>query len=174
MDNKLVMGLAIADIEDAKNLMFRTLDEHLSNRAKHYDITYKGVKYDFYPAFDPEDILEITKERHKFINAIVKDSLKMSLNRTKDKRDKAWENIFGILGGARPEDHQFEKYSDEDIYEIKGPNGEDIKSIPLNFDNYQVRENMGALSQDQDTEEVTQALIKSEKEGQGDLYTEYR
>lgn len=147
MTESMCASLIIADMGSEIESLSKILERHLSHPAKYYDITYDGKKYQFYYEFDVEENVSMMRRRRRFINRLISDCIVAS---TKPKfKAVAWDPIFGILNGANPKDHQFERFNVGEVYQITGEDGNAITSVPLNLDNYQVKENLGMLDAQQ-------------------------
>lgn len=150
LPNRMQMALLIEGFEDYYKDMFALVDKVLSEQAKEFFITYRGTKYHFRYVFDDKEALNLAKKRHKFIDTLLRDSIRYAFSVDKDKRDHAWDNIEGIISGACLSDHQFEKVHESEVSETFDADGNRVTAYPLNLDNYQVKENLGMLDVQQD------------------------
>lgn len=136
------MSLAIDDIAWAHEDVCAILEYELSKPEKEYHITYKNKSYLFRYYFDREENLQNKKQMKLFIRDIVHLAIRDQYSVSKSKREHAWDIVFGIIGGANEQEHKIEKYVED---EVINEDGQIITSVPLNLDNYQVKENLGML-----------------------------
>ena len=144
---RLKASLIISDIKGLQDRLMDLIKDHLSHPAKDYSVTYKDKQYHFYPAFDQEDAAQMKDELDSFVFSLVRDAVKGSVSSKKLYRDHAWDSVIGVLSGEEPSDHQFVKFDDVEIAPMVDAHGEVITSLPLNVENYQVKENLGLLQQ---------------------------
>ena len=87
-------------------------------------------------------------DRADFIRYLLKSSIDATLSaKVQDMDDpEAWDDLIGVISGEDPKDHQFEKY--EVVIDESEAQGDAVnRAIPLNMDNYQVKENLGLLNE---------------------------
>lgn len=131
--------------------IFKILDESLSHPAKNFTITYEGRTIDLHHPTTREESDSMKFDRHEFIEYLLKNAfdviLCMKVQGMDIKSDEPWQDIFGVISGEDPADHQFEKY--EEVIESSNEDTTTVqhRTIPLNMENYQVKENLGLLDE---------------------------
>ena len=118
------------------------LDQILQQPDKAFTVTFKDVVYDFHPATTPEESEEFFVRRYKFIKKLLKHCTARHIDKYPVPSDDIWNDILCFTLGVDPRDCQFEKIKQEDIYKVTDEKGEKITSIPLDLDNYQVKQEL--------------------------------
>jgi hypothetical protein len=141
---------------DSINSIFNTIDQELSHPAKNFTVFYDGKHVDLCHPTTLDDKKEMDCRRRDFVEFILLDALKVTLSKKVQDMDlytdEGWENIHGVMGGEDPADHQYEKYKETGVVESSGPDNV-VRSVPLNMENYQVKENLGLLDEDKRVEQ---------------------
>ena len=137
--NKIVKGI---------NESFAILESELSHPAKNFSIMYDGKSVEFFYPTTLEEDRRMKYDRADFIRYLLKSSIDATLSaKVQDMDDpEAWDDLIGVISGEDPKDHQFEKY--EVVIDESEAQGDAVnRAIPLNMDNYQVKENLGLLNE---------------------------
>ncbi len=132
--------------------LLEDLDKVMDCEAKDFVVTYKNKVYDLHKPIDLDESIEQKLLRRQLSIALTERCIKIFFKHLKKKKQdmdfsRTWEDILCFAMGEDPKDHRFEKYEEEEIYSIEI--GEDkTRSIPLDFDNYQVKNDLGFLDQE--------------------------
>lgn len=129
--------------------LIEDLDKVMDCDAKDFVVTYKNKVYNLHQATDLEESIEQKLLRRKLAIALTERCIKILFKQLKKKDlnfSRTWEDILCFAMGEDPEDHKFEKINEEDVYEIES-NGEKVSSVPLNFDSYAVKNDLGFLDE---------------------------
>ena len=123
------------------------LDQILNQPDKGFTVTFKDKVYEFHPSSTKEENDESFIKRYTFIKKLLKHCTTRHIEQYPEPSDDIWNDILCFTLGVDPKDCQFEKISTKDIYEVVNDirvndKGEKITSIPLDLDNYQVKQEL--------------------------------
>ncbi len=133
--------------------LLEDLDKVMDCDAKDFVVTYKKKTYDLHKPVDLEESVQQKLLRRQLSIALTERCIKIFFKQLKkNKQDldfsRTWEDILCFAMGEDPEDHKFEKFTEESVYEIDD-NGERVTALPINFDNYQVKNDLGYFDVEQ-------------------------
>lgn len=126
--------------------------EIMSQDEKDFVITYKGKTYNICNPTDFSEKLEQEKMTRKISLILIEKCIRILFKRLKANKldfDDVWNDVLAFEQGANLDDHKFEKY-EEVVADRFDDNGEKVTSIPLDFDSYQVKNDLGFLDDKQD------------------------
>lgn len=149
LDDHLELKSYIDAYQKSIQSIFVKLDDLLSRDTKNYSVVFKGYEFNFNPAITKQEHLMMKKNRLKLVRLILESVHKQMLSfmplpnsmtdKDQEEYDKIWDHILVFTYGADPVDFQCEKINIDELY--KGSvEGELLSSIPLNEDNYQVKQ----------------------------------
>lgn len=151
---------AVDDINSGMERLFRTFKDILSHPAKNYDLTFKKEVFHLTPPFTLEDEKKLDKMRCRYITLIMEHVLKNRVKYLKGDPDYFPKDVFEIwyalAYGEDPKDHQINKVTMDDIYEVQDSRDEKYgKSRPLDEEAYQVKM--------QDTKKIKESDLVKDK-----------
>lgn len=125
--------------------LIESLQEEMCQQEKDFIITYKNKTYSIMNAIDKEETIAQESLRRKVAIILVEKCIRLLFIRLK-KNDLAlndiWDDVLCFTQGADLDDHKFEKYEEIAVDQFD-QNGEKVTSIPLDFDSYQVKNDLG-------------------------------
>jgi len=133
--------------------LLEDLDKVMDCEAKDFTVRYKNKVYDLHKPVDMEESIEQKLLRRQLAIALTERCIKIFFKQLKPKREnldfsRTWEDILCFAMGEDPLDHQFEKFEEESVYEVND-SVSDVRSIPLNFDSYSIKNDLGFLDVEQ-------------------------
>lgn len=148
--NQKKLDKHMRNVYSAVKFIFKELDETLSDPAKSFTVHYDNKILDFHCPSTKDEFNKMKADRADFISYFMNEALEYIVQCQAEEKESsyldAWRNIMGIMNGADIRDHQFEKY--EVVDDGEGSNVEVKKSVALDMNNYQVKENLGLLDEE--------------------------
>jgi len=126
----------IEDMQKSYNEIHLILDGILSSPDKSFEVVFKDIKYSFiYPSTDQEKN-EMDQLRKKLIHEIFYECFTKMI----DSKDNWWI-VTTFACGIDPLDMQVEIIREENVSHVDPETGKLI-GIPLNEDNYQIKQEL--------------------------------
>lgn len=138
MQRRLVEELQILDLninlmkDSYQNTQF-ILDRLISSPDKSFEVTFKGIVYNFIYPTTPQELSEMKELRKKLLSEIFKECFMQMV----DGND-AWWMVTAFASGVDTLDMQIEIVK-EDVVNRVDENGKRITALPLDENNYQVK-----------------------------------
>lgn len=131
--------------------LLEDLDKVMDCEAKDFIVRYKNKIYDLHKPIDKQERLEQQLLRRKLAITLTERCLKIFFKQLKKKNldfSRTWEDVLCFAMGEDPQDHQFEKFEEEKLYEVVD-GGNDNRGVALNMDSYAVKNDLGFLDVEQ-------------------------
>jgi hypothetical protein len=149
-------------VKSLQNILF----ELLSTEAKDLEIGVGDKAFKFCQPSDLEDKSAMDLKKCELITLILRDAFDRYFDEMAD--DKVWANVFALAQGQDPKDHQIEKFDLKDVYDVS--DGVETETghiaLPLNEDNYQVKQEIEDIVDDLSIEDLE---VKFDKKAQKKL-----
>ena len=126
----------IQSIMDSYVDIYSIVDRLLATGDKSFEVNFKGVSYNFIYPSDQSEKIEMDNLRKKLLSEIFKECF----NQMVDGKDPWWM-VTAFASGVDTLDMQIEIVK-EDIINRVDENGERITALPLDMDNYQIKQEM--------------------------------
>lgn len=123
----------IQSIMDSYVDIYSIVDRLLATGDKSFEVTFKGVSYNFIYPSDQTEKIEMDNLRKKLLSEIFKECFDQMV----DGKDPWWI-ITAFASGIDTLDMQIEIVK-EDVVNRVDENGERITALPLDENNYQVK-----------------------------------
>lgn len=125
-----------------RSILFRLI----SSSNKSFDVKFLDEDYKFNVPTTEEE----REERDKLLNVLINKVLLFAYQSIPNGiNDPSWNNILIFAQGADPLDHQFEKFNESASSEVESfANESGVPAMPLNEDNYQVKQELSDVEQD--------------------------
>ena len=140
---------AVDKIVEGIDESFAILEDELSHPAKSFTILYEDKFLELHTPTTKQEYSQMRFDRAQFIEYLLKNAIDVTLCAKVQELecDYAFDDLFGVINGEDPASHQFEKYEEvlESSDEVNRTGQH--RTIPINMDNYQVKENLGLLDE---------------------------
>ena len=119
----------------------KKLDAILQMPDRCFKVNFNNKEYTFFYPSTMEEKDQLAAMREELITDILKDCICSSLdNLHASNENGSWDIVFAFVMGHPEEYYQIEKINvTHDSYDVVDAQGNMIKSIPLNEDNYHVK-----------------------------------
>ena len=142
MERRLVeelrdLEIGIQNIESSYAKMHAILDKLLASPDKAFEVTFRNVQYNFIYPTTQSEMLEMNKLREKLLAEIFSYCMAMMCQDT-----SSWWMVTAFASGIDTLDMRLEKVSVDELVNQLDQDGNPISSIPLNEENYQVKQEL--------------------------------
>lgn len=134
----------IQSIQDSYKNIYSIIDKLIAAPDKAFEVSFKGIVYDFYHPVTGQEKIEIGNLRRKLLSELFKECF----NQMIDGKD-TWWMVTAFASGIDTLDMQIEIIGKEEHLNMVDDDGKRIKALPIDESNYQVKQEMEYDTPDQ-------------------------
>ena len=136
-------------IQSATKSIQETLKRILSAQNKSIEIIFSGERFDFNTPCTKEELEEQEQQKDRLVYLVLRECFNDMIADV-----NSWDYVRLFASGIDPLDMQLEKIDLMDLYNVTDSNGNPVKSLPLNEEAYQVKQELEYDSEIQDLDTI--------------------